>query len=92
MMNDFGRMVEEAEIPRLRRYARALTRMCPGPTISSRGWPEPAARRQASNLWQYGNRSAGLAFHDHATISNVNDVARGGAGKASALRSERRRS
>lgn len=34
-MNDFCRLLEK-EIPRLRRYARALTHDVPGPTTSSR--------------------------------------------------------
>ena len=45
-MNDFGRLLER-EIPRLRRYARALTQMCPEPMISSR---TPSSARLRSRI------------------------------------------
>jgi RNA polymerase sigma-70 factor (ECF subfamily) len=72
-MNDFGRMVE-AEIPRLRRYARALTRDVVRADDLVQSCLTRAVAKQ--HLWQYGTDLRAWLF----TImhnQHVNDVRRG---------------
>ena len=72
-MNDFGRMVE-AEIPRLRRYARALTRDVSRADDLVQSCLTRAIAKQ--HLWQYGTDLRAWLF----TImhnQHVNDVRRG---------------
>jgi RNA polymerase sigma-70 factor, ECF subfamily len=72
-MNDFGRMVE-AEIPRLRRYARALTRDVVRADDLIQSCLTRAVAKQ--HLWQYGTDLRAWLF----TImhnQHVNDVRRG---------------
>jgi RNA polymerase sigma-70 factor, ECF subfamily len=72
-MNDFGRMVE-AEIPRLRRYARALTRDVVRADDLVQSCLTRAIAKQ--HLWQYGTDLRAWLF----TImhnQHVNDVRRG---------------
>ena len=73
LMNDFGRMVE-AEIPRLRRYARALTRDVSRADDLVQSCLTRAVAKQ--HLWQYGTDLRAWLF----TImhnQHVNDVRRG---------------
>ena len=73
LMNDFGRMVE-AEIPRLRRYARALTRDVSRAVDLVQSCLTRAVAKQ--HLWQYGTDLRAWLF----TImhnQHVNDVRRG---------------
>jgi DNA-directed RNA polymerase specialized sigma24 family protein len=72
-MTDFGRMVE-AEIPRLRRYARALTRDVVWADDLVQSCLTRAIAKQ--HLWQYGTDLRDWLF----TImhnQHVNDVRRG---------------
>ena len=72
-MNDFGRMVE-TEIPRLRRYARALTRDVVRADDLVQSCLTRAVAKQ--HLWQYGTNLRAWLF----TImhnQHVNDVRRG---------------
>jgi RNA polymerase sigma-70 factor, ECF subfamily len=72
-MNDFGRMVE-TEIPRLRRYARALTRDVSRTDDLVQSCLTRAVAKQ--HLWQHGTNLRAWLFtimHNH----HVNDVRRG---------------
>jgi len=62
-MTDFSRLLE-AEIPRLRRYARALTPRC---RLHRRSRSElPHARACQATSLAARDRFAGVAFHDSA--------------------------
>jgi RNA polymerase sigma-70 factor (ECF subfamily) len=78
-MNDFGRMVE-AEIPRLRRYARALTRDVVQPT-SRAAAPSPAASvatRHRPAAWLFT-----IMHNQH--VNDVRECAKGTVSRTGAM-------
>ena len=62
-MSEFHRLIEQ-QIPRLRRYARALTRNRERADDLVQDTLEPRACKE--QFWQPGTNLKGLAVHDHA--------------------------